>query len=217
MESFSFNENPFNWGKRQRVCNKQYAKCNSLFNVIIPISMHTQNPKCQCKAFSFQVTWFSKMKKTKMQSLIIDSNKLFRANKALNDQTKSVCKQPNDKDKGKSSNKSLTKVLKQKQTKWRLQRDHKTLRNSRKSSRNHAGSERKSRHGQTCAWTGANACAKKAPMLCNAGTTKAQLGCNALSEDHRVHWSRDAKFQHKDHNWDSMKGLPRSVLDWIWQ
>jgi len=76
-------------------------------------------------------------------------------------------------------------------------------------------SERKSRQKKNYAWTGANASAKEVPVLCNVGTNEAHMGCNALSQDQMVHYSRDEKFQHKYYNWDSMKGLPRYVLDCI--
>lgn len=43
--------------------------------------------------------------------------------------------------------------------------------------------ERKSRKIQTYEWEGANVSANEVPMLCNAGTKKDQLGCNALLKD----------------------------------
>ena len=68
------------------------------------------------------------MRKTKMEILITNSNELEQKSmKAINDQIRQVFKRPNDNNKEKSKPILTKGNHTQMKTKWRLQRDHKTL------------------------------------------------------------------------------------------
>ena len=67
-------------------------------------------------------------------------------------------------------------------TKWRLERDHKTLKTRGSSAGSRLTKDRLNNQGNIHAKIGANNGAEEAPVHCNVGAESAKVRCNALSK-----------------------------------